>query len=547
MDYSQIYSPSPHQYPPQTMGEPPAMQNFYNSPAPPLQPPHPPAPQPSGAHPYQSGLGHAPVPMLNPHMQPPPPSMQPQTLHPQPVMLHQRPPSQPPQNHIHPHQFGRHSPYSQSILQTEMRIIEFNRRLQSRPIQRNPHSPLPDHSFDASIWWEKFASEFFDDDAKLTIRIIDDKPIDFTIGRTLIPRFFRSYFDGGVNEFTVNLRNSREIFNHPNIIILDCDRATITTSNNFRHHALIQPSGLVVQTEGRLILDFVSNSFEPLLIKSWQFFTKDCRDFIDKSLLTAIGFPNPLHLEPATRLGLTKSTISYLKMCMIIEPMQEVMSHHKQSTMGPRECLRHMLFDKYRYRCPEDNRAAPNKRRKRKTATGPGAPTTAATNKRSKANANSAAASDNANINSNNGITNANFNNGSNNSANSNSNVMISPGVSNFNLNSQDVMVVGEPSMMGGEFGDDNERMITRLKNTQYEQSAPTPLNAEESENFNLSAGNEKCLPNNGSSSHSNTMDSNLENHNLSPSLMQPRSQQQQQQQNQQVSQHLPTPMQVIS
>lgn len=34
---------------------------------------------------------------------------------------------------------------------------------------------------------------------------------------------------------------------------------------------------------------------------------------------------------------------------------------------------------------------------------------------------------------------------------------------------SQDVMVVGEPSLMGGEFGDEDERLITRLENTQYD------------------------------------------------------------------------------
>ena len=35
----------------------------------------------------------------------------------------------------------------------------------------------------------------------------------------------------------------------------------------------------------------------------------------------------------------------------------------------------------------------------------------------------------------------------------------------------QDVMVVGEPSLMGGEFGDEDERLITRLENTQYDAS----------------------------------------------------------------------------
>ena len=33
----------------------------------------------------------------------------------------------------------------------------------------------------------------------------------------------------------------------------------------------------------------------------------------------------------------------------------------------------------------------------------------------------------------------------------------------------QDVMVVGEPSLMGGDFGEEDERVITRLENTQYD------------------------------------------------------------------------------
>lgn len=29
--------------------------------------------------------------------------------------------------------------------------------------------------------------------------------------------------------------------------------------------------------------------------------------------------------------------------------------------------------------------------------------------------------------------------------------------------------MVGEPTLMGGEFGDEDERLITRLENTQYD------------------------------------------------------------------------------
>ena len=42
-------------------------------------------------------------------------------------------------------------------------------------------------------------------------------------------------------------------------------------------------------------------------------------------------------------------------------------------------------------------------------------------------------------------------------------------------LREQDVMVVGEPSLMGGEFGDEDERRIKRLENTQYDAAAAQP------------------------------------------------------------------------
>lgn len=45
---------------------------------------------------------------------------------------------------------------------------------------------------------------------------------------------------------------------------------------------------------------------------------------------------------------------------------------------------------------------------------------------------------------------------------NSTSGKKKSPSASGFTLATQDVMVVGEPSLMGGEFGDEDERLITR-------------------------------------------------------------------------------------
>lgn len=47
-------------------------------------------------------------------------------------------------------------------------------------------------------------------------------------------------------------------------------------------------------------------------------------------------------------------------------------------------------------------------------------------------------------------------------------------------------MVVGEPSMMGGEFGDEDERLITRLENAQYDPTASGVSNGlEDGDDYN--------------------------------------------------------------
>jgi len=411
----------------------------------------------------------------------------------------------------HPHAqqgIGRNSPYYPTILQTEFRIIELNRRLQCRPILRHPVSPLPNNLYpDESLWWERFASEFFEDDATLTLRILEDKPVEYTIGRTLIPKFFKTYFDDGVTDLSINLRNPKEACLHPHMITLDCDQALIVTNNIFKHNAIATNQGFVVHTEGHLILDFVSNNFDTLLIKSWKFYTKGCREYIDRSM-TAMGLPSSFLVEPVARQGFSKSIKSYLKMCETMEPMQDLMFLHKQTKLDPRACLKKLLWDRCKFRSGDDNRNTTNKRRKRKPSAAP-ALTGAGTNKKSKASVNSS-------INNNSGLSN---------------NIMMSPsGTPSFSLASQDVMVVGEPSMMGGDFGDDNERMITRLENTQYDPTASTVSNTEESDILNISAGNDART--------NNDIESSYENHTLSPSLV-PQQQQQQQQMDQQMQQHL--------
>ena len=48
------------------------------------------------------------------------------------------------------------------------------------------------------------------------------------IGRTLIPRYFRSIFEGGVTDLYFSLRHPKESF-HNTSITLDCDQACMVT------------------------------------------------------------------------------------------------------------------------------------------------------------------------------------------------------------------------------------------------------------------------------------------------------------------------------
>ncbi|XP_031785433.1 LIM domain-binding protein 2 isoform X5 [Nasonia vitripennis] len=306
---------------------------------------------------------------------------------------------------------GRQPPYYQ---QPDYRFYELNKRLQQRTEESD------------NLWWDAFANEFFEDDASLTLTFcLEDGPKRYTIGRTLIPRYFRSIFEGGVTELYYNMKQPKESF-HNTSITLDCDHCVMVT-----HHG--KPTFTKVCTEGRLILEF---TFDDLMrIKSWHMAVRQHRELVPRAIVSMTTTQDPSALEQLTknitRQGITNSTLNYLRLCVILEPMQELMSRHKAYALSPRDCLKTTLFQKWqRMVAPPGKRESQrptNKRRKRKGSTsGPGNNAPPAPSKKR------------------------------------------SPGP-NFSLTTQDVMVVGEPSLMGGEFGDEDERLITRLENTQYD------------------------------------------------------------------------------
>ncbi|XP_076308193.1 LIM domain-binding protein 2 Chi isoform X6 [Tachypleus tridentatus] len=334
--------------------------------------------------------------------------------------------------------FRRHTPY---FGQPDYRIYEMNKRLQLRTEDSD------------NLWWDTFTTEFFEDDATLTLTFcLEDGPKRYTIGRTLIPRYFRSIFEGGVTDLYFNLKHPKESF-HNTTITLDCDQCSMIS-----HHG--KPMYNKVCTEGRLILEF---TFDDLMrIKSWHFATRAHRELVPRSVVAMqTQQQDPSFLEQLskniTRQGLTNSTLNYLRLCVILEPMQELMSRHKAYALSPRDCLKTTLFQKWQrmvappgstYRGPPNDlkssqdveaQRPSSKRRKRKSSTASG------TGKKKNT---------------------------------------ASPGPASFSLASQDVMVVGEPSLMGGEFGDEDERLITRLENTQYDASTAAANGLEDEEEY---------------------------------------------------------------
>uniref|UniRef100_A0A672PSY2 LIM domain-binding protein 1-like n=1 Tax=Sinocyclocheilus grahami TaxID=75366 RepID=A0A672PSY2_SINGR len=310
----------------------------------------------------------------------------------------------------------RHTPYGN---QTDYRIFELNKRLQNWTEECD------------NLWWDAFTTEFFEDDAMLTITFcLEDGPKRYTIGRTLIPRYFRSVFEGGATELYYILKHPKESF-HSNFVSLDCDQCTMVTQNG-------KPMFTQVCVEGRLYLEFMFDDM--MRIKTWHFSIRQHRELIPRSILAmhpklmCDELDSSAHQRALLVTSLVLLCVSLSQLCVILEPMQELMSRHKTYSLSPRDCLKTCLFQKWqRMVAPpaEPARQAPSKRRKRKMSGGSNMSAGGGTNNNSKKK---------------------------------------SP-ANSFPLSSQvpDVMVVGEPTLMGGEFGDEDERLITRLENTQFD------------------------------------------------------------------------------
>lgn len=95
------------------------------------------------------------------------------------------------------------------------------------------------------------------------------------IGRTLIPRYFRSIFEGGVTELYYNMKHPKESF-HNTSITLDCDQCTMVT-----HH------GKPLFTKVGKFTYFINNYFEPVdLVNSLATYVLKFHTFIHQIYLS---------------------------------------------------------------------------------------------------------------------------------------------------------------------------------------------------------------------------------------------------------------------
>lgn len=211
------------------------------------------------------------------------------------------------------------------------------------------------------------------------------------IGRTLIPRYFRTMFEDGVIDFSIRLKRPF-VKEHPNrTATLECDQCTLITQHGkpgfnkqLMHYPGMDPTmlkenkeiGLIVTTEGRLVLEFVQDeSF--LRIKTWNFATSHFQELIPKNYVAMHAQQQDAALldqltKNITRQGLTNAVVHYLRLCVLLEPMQMIMSRHKEMEgSSPRDCLKNVLYTKWKTNVcsPQEQQRPQNKRRKRKSST----------------------------------------------------------------------------------------------------------------------------------------------------------------------------------
>uniref|UniRef100_A0A0N4ZJY1 LID domain-containing protein n=1 Tax=Parastrongyloides trichosuri TaxID=131310 RepID=A0A0N4ZJY1_PARTI len=370
-------------------------------------------------------------------------------------------------------------------LNLEIKLHEMNRRLCYFPTANIPEQ-------DWGAWFNAFAFEFFDDGGKIQLHLYDENlpPQKYSFGRAVIPKFFKSLFEGGIREMYIAPRlPCREgVSNNYPLIFLDCDSALLHTKHE-------RPAMLDVQTEIRFIMEF-SLDASGYRIRNWTLELKHCQFFNwkDQSQKNDNMILDKLKLGFA-HLGLNQHALNTIKMASILEPMQVLFHVNKNQGVQPKECVGHVVMHfflkKQQEQRMQEQRMA--QQRAGMPPYGPGgmpphmmmgprpeepAPPPKKTRKRNKRTA--AAASGTTTDPSESGAKKKSDGGSSGNKSNNpiNNNLIIPTTTPNGSQAGQvsynDLMVVGEPTVMGGDYGSGDERKISRVENNPININDPS-------------------------------------------------------------------------
>ncbi len=329
----------------------------------------PPSPSPAGAHQFQQRnpqqIMQQPFQQQQQQGPPPPPPNGPPPGH---IMHHPQhhqqqqqqqmgpPPPPPPPHPPQPSQFSLNN--LPLHIQPEYRLYEMNKRLSVLLDEASYQTNNPDQ---INAWWNSFCNDFFDDMSRLTIRNVNDEngiQRNYSITRPLIPKFFRSFNDGGVFDlFFQFIRSHITIQKDPQlgpqsppIIIFETEPCHMITKHG-------RPMFAKILTEGHLTVEFcINNEFNndpqqlmqqqpqppQIRIKHFMFTIRRHQELIPRSAIAILQDPNQIEQlsKNITKMGLTQSTINYLKLCSVLEPMQELMAKNQITGQIPRECLK---------------------------------------------------------------------------------------------------------------------------------------------------------------------------------------------------------------
>ncbi|UMM40351.1 hypothetical protein L5515_017018 [Caenorhabditis briggsae] len=385
-------------------------------------------------------------------------------------------PPGPPGNQMMRGQATLPQPIGNGVSPLEFRIHDMNRRLYIFSTTGVAES-------DQQQWWDAFSHEFFDDECKLWFVIgSESTPFHererYIVTRQYIPKFFRSIFDSGMKELQYVLRGaSREC-------TLANGHPAYENESVLQITKYDQTSHVEINTEGKLYVEFTP--FDEVMnyrIKAWTLELRRSDEYSYNPVTKEFRLETPTaEQENQPRMGFFKPTLNLMTMLKVLEPMQSFMSTAKSSPqLSPREIMKRVMFQQEcnRYQRhqqlqhmsqqqqqimqmppPEPEKPKPTRKRQRKPAANPRG-SKKATAAAQAAAAQAAAAS--------NGVPPAIPNAAPANNPPFSQNPM-NPQFSQMSY--PDVMVVGEPSMMGSDFGEGDERTISRVENTQYDPNA---------------------------------------------------------------------------